>query len=120
MGNTLGVAYTAMSDQLRLSGDGQLLPPNWDPYTTPRVTGVNCKFEAEGLDHPRTHRRLHVTFRTMLNTINGLTDFLFNGERFGSVIVQVMDDGVQPDGEIIGTVRLYPYEDPSQSMDSGY
>lgn len=106
MEQTLDVAYTAMTNRLNTHGDGPLLPPTFDPYVTPRVAGVNCTVRAYSLDNP-----YYLTFQVMVNALRWLYEFLYDGNRAGSVVLSVMDEGVQPGLGKLGVVSVMPYGD---------
>lgn len=103
---TLDVAYTAMTNRLNSHGDGPLLPPNFDPYVTARVAGVNCIVDARSVDNP-----YHLTFQVMVNALRWLYEFLYDGFRPGSVVMSVVDEGVQSDFGKLGVVSVTPYGD---------
>ncbi|KAL9135500.1 MAG: hypothetical protein Q9175_003302 [Cornicularia normoerica] len=91
MSSAYNAAFTTMTNHINTPGDGPLLPPDFDPYATPRVAGW-CPY--------------HLTLQVTVNALRWLWEFLDDVGKAGGVIMPGVDERVQPDGEKIGVVCL--------------
>lgn len=111
LGNTIATAIVHMTDQLQIYGDDRSLLPDDDPYSTPVIEGVDCKMRIVSQRTPGTQSiPHHLTYRIVLNALQGLFQFLYTEDHAVSAVSEVLDPGLTGSMVRVGVVSIRPVE----------